>query len=246
MKQSSHSRIRTSASVGAHPGPVRARARAHGAATSRRGSTSHGPGHDAILAAAITEFAARGYDGATTAEIARRARVTQPLVHHHFGSKALLWRAAMDQLYAELNAAIGDTLFEGLQDLDPLDRLKVVLRQFVAFSAHRPEMARIMTHEGGRKGPRLTYLVDSYIQPLVGRLGTVVLQAIENESVKPLWPELMLFQLLGAATHLFNVPAVAQRMFAIDVKDPELVRRFADSLVELALHGFANTPRRAA
>src|SRR5262245_23611843 len=200
MKQSDSSRITAVGSVGAQPGPARARPRGRRARAARRGATGHGPGRDAILAAAISEFAARGYDGATTAEIARRARVTQPLVHHHFGNKALLWRAAMDQLYAELSAAIGDTLFEGLQDLDPLDRLKVVLRQFVAFSARRPEMARIMPHEGGRKGPRLTYLVDTYIQPLVGRLGTVVLHAIENESVKPLWPELMLFQLLGAAT----------------------------------------------
>src|SRR5262245_38825505 len=109
MKQPTSNRIAAVGSVGAQPSLVRARARNRGVTTARRGAAGHGPGHDAILAAAISEFAARGYDGATTAEIARRARVTQPLVHHHFGSKALLWRAAMDQLYAELSAAIGDT-----------------------------------------------------------------------------------------------------------------------------------------
>jgi AcrR family transcriptional regulator len=50
---------------------------------------------DAILAAARTEFAAAGYDGATIRGIAARAGVDPALVHHYFGAKEHLFEAAV-------------------------------------------------------------------------------------------------------------------------------------------------------
>ena len=44
-----------------------------------------------IRKAAVAEFGARGYDGATVRGIADRAGVDPALVHHHFGSKADLF-----------------------------------------------------------------------------------------------------------------------------------------------------------
>lgn len=44
-----------------------------------------------ILAAAVDEFGASGYDGATIRGIAGRAGVDPALVHHHFGTKADLF-----------------------------------------------------------------------------------------------------------------------------------------------------------
>jgi AcrR family transcriptional regulator len=48
-----------------------------------------------ILAAARTEFAASGYDGATIRGIARAAGVDPALVHHYFGGKEQVFVAAM-------------------------------------------------------------------------------------------------------------------------------------------------------
>ena len=58
-----------------------------------------------ILREAAKCFAARGYAGATTVEIAKNAKVTQPLVHHYFGSKEKLWRAVLEDLYGRLRTA---------------------------------------------------------------------------------------------------------------------------------------------
>src|SRR5688572_4944269 len=48
-----------------------------------------------ILAAARTEFADNGYDGATIRGIARTAGVDPALVHHYFGGKEQVFVAAM-------------------------------------------------------------------------------------------------------------------------------------------------------
>jgi AcrR family transcriptional regulator len=50
----------------------------------------------AIVGAARSEFAERGYDGTSLREVARRAGVDPALVHHYFGGKNALFTAAMD------------------------------------------------------------------------------------------------------------------------------------------------------
>jgi AcrR family transcriptional regulator len=48
-----------------------------------------------ILAEAISEFAARGYAGASMVEIARRAGISKPLIYQYFGSKDGLYLACL-------------------------------------------------------------------------------------------------------------------------------------------------------
>ena len=67
---------------------------ARGTATTVAGNGSPdlaaGTGRERILQVALEEFAANGFEGTSMAHIARRAGVTQPLVHYHFASKDAL------------------------------------------------------------------------------------------------------------------------------------------------------------
>jgi AcrR family transcriptional regulator len=49
-----------------------------------------------VIDAAAKEFSLRGYDGATLTGIARRAKVSKQLIHHHFRSKEALFREVHD------------------------------------------------------------------------------------------------------------------------------------------------------
>src|SRR5215510_2623246 len=55
-----------------------------------------------LLDAALVEFGAKGFDGASTRAIARRIGAHQPQINYHFESKEALWAAAVDHLFAEL------------------------------------------------------------------------------------------------------------------------------------------------
>ena len=54
-----------------------------------------------ILAAAVQEFAAKGFAGARVARIARRARVNKRMLYHYFGNKDDLFRAILGQKLGE-------------------------------------------------------------------------------------------------------------------------------------------------
>lgn len=51
------------------------------------------------MLAAAAEFCEKGFDGATTAGVARRAGVSKQLIHHHFGSKEALFREVHERRF---------------------------------------------------------------------------------------------------------------------------------------------------
>jgi AcrR family transcriptional regulator len=55
----------------------------------------------AIVRAALRVFSSTSYAGATTAEIAREAGVSEPVLYRHFASKRELWIACLDVAWEE-------------------------------------------------------------------------------------------------------------------------------------------------
>ena len=68
----------------------------------------------AIVQAALRVFSSGSYAGATTAEIAREAGVSEPVLYRHFDSKRDLWAACLDAAWEEFrdtfDAAVGDLM----------------------------------------------------------------------------------------------------------------------------------------
>lgn len=60
----------------------------------------------AIVRAALRVFASGSYAGSTTAEIAREAGVSEPVLYRHFASKRDLWAACLDEAWQELRDAL--------------------------------------------------------------------------------------------------------------------------------------------
>jgi AcrR family transcriptional regulator len=63
-----------------------------------------------IVHAALRVFSEGSYAGATTAEIAREAGVTEPVLYRHFASKRDLWFACLDAAWAEFRATLDGVL----------------------------------------------------------------------------------------------------------------------------------------
>ena len=65
---------------------------------------------EAIVRAALRVFTATSYAGATTAEIAREAGVTEPVLYRHFASKRDLWLACLDVAWDETRAMLREKI----------------------------------------------------------------------------------------------------------------------------------------
>ena len=65
----------------------------------------------AVLDTACDVFAQSSYRGATTAEIARAAGITEPILYRHFGSKRDLYLACLEQAWTQFRA-VGEAAIE--------------------------------------------------------------------------------------------------------------------------------------
>ncbi|HVZ93910.1 MAG TPA: TetR/AcrR family transcriptional regulator [Phycisphaerales bacterium] len=68
-----------------------------------------------LLDTAVTLFAERGYAGATTADLAKAAGVTEPIIYRHFTSKKDLFVAVVDRT-SELTIATWDRQLRSARD----------------------------------------------------------------------------------------------------------------------------------
>jgi TetR/AcrR family transcriptional regulator len=208
----------------------------------RRGRTSK-VSRERILDASLLEFAKHGYEGATTASVARRIGVTQPLIHYHFGSKESLWRAAVEMAFSQVSS-----LLEGMGGAvpgeDPRDRLRLIVRRIVRFSSEHPEVSRLIIAESAIPGPRLEWMTEKHIRPLIGRLDEVFRQGRDAGIVKPLSLESLVFLFLGALPHFFDGAPLIGLLWGFDPASPEHVADYADTLVEVLTSGVLTSSAR--
>ena len=107
-------------------------------AGSRRPRRNPAEIRDRIIEAAIEEFEASGYAGATTAAIARRAEVTETQIFRYFESKAALFRTA---IFVPLNRHFSDFLARQVTDDGPLrDRARNYITELQDFIAKNSRM----------------------------------------------------------------------------------------------------------
>jgi AcrR family transcriptional regulator len=203
----------------------------------RKAAAPAGPTRERILAAALEVFAERGFDGARTRDIAERAGANLGLLTYYFGDKEALWRAAVSHAFEELANEIAAVTARarGETDGDERAQLEQVLRGFVRFLARRPEFMRLMNDESRRDGPRMRWLADHHVKPMVGEIARVVERARARGLVPDLPPVSLHYIVLGAAGLLFSQAPECQYVTGIDPTDPAVAEAHADAVVRLLL-----------
>lgn len=187
-----------------------------------------------LVDAAVVEFAAHGFDGASTRAIAARADAHQPQINYHFESKDALWRAGLEQLLAELDAEIADRT-DGVDPDNPRTQFEAVIRAIVHFAATHPALNRIMMHEATAESPRLAWLVETHLQPRFQGLRDLWTTLIERGDAAPVPPDLIYHVLLGAAS-LVHANAPEMRLLTgKEPSSPAIVAAHEDALVALFL-----------
>jgi TetR/AcrR family transcriptional regulator len=192
---------------------------------------------DRILAAAVDLFSERSFDGATTRDIAERAGVTQPLLNYHYRSKDELWRAAVDSLFDLLGQAM-QARMEGLRGVDELTSAKLLVRDFVTFSARHPQLHRIITQESKADGPRMDYLVEQHVRPLYETTVAMFERLARDGAVPPIAAPHLYYILTGAGPTMFVLGPECQRLSGLDPRSDEVIDAHADAVCLLLFGGW--------
>lgn len=190
---------------------------------------------ESIERAALQAFSETGFDAASTRDIADRAGVKQQLITYHYGSKLGLWKAVADELFSACREQIARRA-EGLDGVDSATQLRLLVREYLLFSAEHPQLARFMMHEGARPGPRLTWLYERYTKGFFERACDGFATA-QSQGLAPEADPAQLAYVLVGATAIFSQNAEFSLMTGRDSRDPAVVESYVDLIVRLLLPG---------
>lgn len=184
-----------------------------------------------ILDGALVAFAEKGFDGATTREIARRAGVPLGLVQYYFGSKLKLWQAAVDRAFGDIQGGLDIGVELDGADDPRIERIRAGIRAHVQFVGRNPEFVRLMHDEGKRRGPRMRWIVDRHVKPMFAQLIPVIrlLQQIGRlpDSVDPLH---FAYGLIGAIDTVFHQAEECRRVTGGDPSDPAFIESHSQAV----------------
>jgi len=97
-----------------------------------------------ILAAAEAVFAAHGYEGASTREIAAQAGVNISSLHYHWASKDALYVAVFQDVFDRLTALLRGTLGKLAEERSREVVVARVMGELVAFLADNPTVPKLL------------------------------------------------------------------------------------------------------
>jgi TetR/AcrR family transcriptional regulator len=190
---------------------------------------------DRIERAALEAFSEMGFDAASTREIAKRAGVKQQLISYHYGSKLGLWKASVDREFGDFGERIESRL-AGLEGVDPATQLRLLLREFILYSAEHPEIARFMMHESGRPGPRFTWLYERHTKFLIERLIEGFELAQERGLAAQGDPTHLVYVLIGGVS-IFSHNAEVELLTQGRSREPAALGDYVETLLRLVLPG---------
>ncbi|HJS78142.1 MAG TPA: TetR/AcrR family transcriptional regulator [Burkholderiales bacterium] len=126
-----------------------------------------------IVAAAIDEFAARGFKGASMDAIAARTHTTRALINYYFGSKEKLYIAVLEHVYAEIREA------EAKLDLDhlpPADAVRRIVEFTYNYYLTHEGFVRLVVAENQARGRHLkkSRAMRTLNRPIIDRLARVI------------------------------------------------------------------------
>ncbi len=131
----------------------------------RVGTRGRPPIHsdDEMLLAALQAFARQGYAATSIRALNAELGLSHATIGQRFGSKADLFRAAMDHGFQEFLTqidAVGNELLEKIDSPSDLDELQARIEAFLLIAAQWPEMGRLMNQEGLVGSDRLDHIVS--------------------------------------------------------------------------------------
>jgi AcrR family transcriptional regulator len=188
----------------------------------------------ALLDAALNEFAAHGFEGASTRAIAAAAGTHQPQINYHFESKEALWKAAVDHLFARLDRAVSDHLGEDDPGWDSRAGFAANIHAFVRAAAGLPELNRIMVQEATMDSERLHWIVERHTRPRF-RLVTERWRTLREDGQVADIDEVVLYYSLVGAASLAYVNAPEARLLGHDTLAESFIEAHADALVTMFL-----------
>lgn len=196
---------------------------------------------DEILQLALKRFAKQGYGGVSLHAIAKEKNIAVSLLTYHFKTKEKLWQRSMmlvgSEIYDELKG-----LFQMIDDLDGMEKLRIFNKKIVHFSAKRPEFQQCVVQEVFSNNSRSNWLIEELLRPVFGFMEGIIKEEQAKGTIKKVPQANLSSFIIGSITTLFSRSYQMQKVYNIDPFDQEQVDQHVEVINDLIFNGLRATP----
>lgn len=189
----------------------------------------------AILAAAESVFAERGFSGATMSMIAAGAGSPKANIHYYFPTKEGLYRAVVERvLTAWLDAAASFDLSD-----DPVEALTGYINAKMDLAREMPLSSQIYASEIMRGAPVVQDYLDTTLSEWVRARSGVVRRWIAQGKLKPIEPKFLFYMIWATTQHYANAAHEVATLEGGAPLSDEAFERAKRQVAETVLFGVA-------
>lgn len=196
----------------------------------------------AILNAALSEFASKGFGAASIRSIAERIGLQHPLITYHYRTKDILWEAVAEHVFDRISH-----VWEGyLDDAPPVsaaERVRLLYRALFEFTVNFPEFHRFMLQEYLEYSPRLQWLADTVLRPLIDRVLPQIGEAQEEGVLPRVEPIILHYLMISLTSTLSTFGSEMLATNKLSASDPAVIESYWSTVEELLFGIQASAPR---
>lgn len=185
--------------------------------------------HPEVLREAARLFTVSGYHGTSMDDIASAVGVTKAALYHYFGSKSDI----LHEIYGAVVDEISGRLDQHPADLEPPERLRLIMRDMLRVIAAMPVEVTVYMQEGPLLSACLPRRQAKELQAREAAFNEYVVETVEEGmkkgSIRPMDPTLASFALIGMVSW-------AARWYRAQGRAS--VDEIADLFFGIARHGF--------
>ncbi len=174
-------------------------------------------------------FARKGYEATSVEEIAKRAKVSKPIVYEHFGGKEGLYAVIVDREVERVVALISEAISSG----SPRERLEKAALAFLTYVKDHPDGFAVLTHDAPVTATRGN--LSSLLNDVAERVGEVFAVAFKQAGYDAKTAPIYAHALVGMVTFVGQWWTEAR-------KPP--VDKVASHLAGLAWMGLRHLPKQ--
>lgn len=198
-----------------------------------------------ILAAALEEFASKGFYGARMQSIANRAGTNKALLHYYYRSKELLYEKALTMITNAMWSSIVHPI--SLLETGDIAGFARTIATFVATEGHKSPYSRILLIElstGGDRLKKLDDLLADSIDSMQKYVFSFLQRGMDAGNIKPAHPMMIFNNIIGMCWNMFLSEPYADRVYQFDSiqKDETFYSDYIELIVEMTAAGLAVNP----
>jgi AcrR family transcriptional regulator len=155
-------------------------------------------------------FARRGFEGASTREVAETARVNNAMIYYHFKDKVELYRAVLADSFTAFDRIWEHEIFRS--SATTRKKVQKYIEEFIRFQHANEEFRRIMSMEFAACSDNYRWLADHYFVDSYAKLAKLLKDGMRSGELRKIEPSMAIPSLVGMIIHSFIMRPIAEHV----------------------------------